>query len=61
MTDDERTALVALAQAWNALLRAVPDARSRAEAAATMHQLQNLILAQPTIRANPDLLRQAGG
>lgn len=58
MTEAEINAVQALGHAWNAVLLAVPDAQSRVEACASIHQLQNLVLAQATIRNHPQLLRQ---
>lgn len=58
MSDDERKAIVLLGQAWNALLACVSDPQSRQEACAAIHVAQNIVLAQPTIRSEPDFLRQ---
>ncbi len=58
MNADESYAVAMVGHAWNALLKAVPDAASRAEACAAIHTLQNLVLAQATIRDHPHLLRQ---
>lgn len=57
MTQSERKAVLWLGEAWNAILECVADPQSRAEACAQIHQLQNLVLAQATIRSAPDLLR----
>lgn len=51
-------AVALLGEAWNAVLAAVADPQSRAEACTHIHQLQNLVLAQAAIRSAPDLLRQ---
>lgn len=59
MTPEEEAALRALAEAWNAMLLCVTDPQSRQEACAAIHVAQNIVLAQPTIRARPDLLRQS--
>lgn len=53
----ETKAVLALADAWNALLEAVPNPISRIEAQGAIHQLQAIVLAQPTMRANPSLFR----
>lgn len=58
LNEAERRAITLLAQAWNALLEAVPDAQQRREACADIHRLQHLVMAQPTIRSEPDFLRQ---
>jgi hypothetical protein len=58
MTDNERRAMMVLAEAWNAFLVCVEDRQARQEACASIHHLQNAILAQATIRSEPSFLRQ---
>lgn len=57
LNEAERKALVALAEAWNALCEAVPDIQQRQEACVDIHRLQRLVMIQPVIRGNPDILR----
>lgn len=57
MTDGEVAAIVALGEAWNAFLLCVEDEQARREACVAIHVVQNIVLAQPTIRSRPDILR----
>lgn len=58
LNEAERHALTLLAEAWNAILSAVPDSQQQREAMVDIHRLQHLVMAQPTIRSEPDFLRQ---
>jgi hypothetical protein len=58
MTDEERLAVRLLGEAWNAVLACVPDEQSRREACSAVHIVQNIVLAQATVRTEPGFLRQ---
>lgn len=58
MNEAEKKALESGAVAWNDFLMAVQDNQDRREACAAMHVIQNILMAQATRRAHPDLFSQ---